>query len=52
MQIYKVKYHFWPWLKNFVHAQKNIEHGQNIFELADGTGISCVGFLDHLEVRE
>ena len=44
MQIYKVKYHFWPRSKKFERVQKYLtqskkfEHGQNIFELADGVG--------------
>ena len=46
MQNYKEKYHFWPCSKIFDHVQKilynvkKFEHGQNIFELADGIGIS------------
>ena len=42
MKIYKVRYHFWPWSKKIERVQKywtrskKFEHGQNIFQLADG----------------
>ena len=45
MQIYNVKYHFWPWSKKFEcvqnieQGQKKFKHCQNISELADGIGI-------------
>ena len=54
MQIYMVKYYFWPQSNNFERVQKilntvkkRIEHGPNIFELADGLGIdpNIWGFL-------